>query len=146
LGDGSENLNLLQYRLYNTNCREGHMGKTVLVLDDDKINIKIMQKQLEEAGFEVSIALNGEVGLDKAKRSPPDLILLDVEMPIMNGYSFKTEINKFPNLADIPVIVLSAHEKMQPIFKMKGVKDYVVKPVDYPKLFEKINKYLPQEE
>jgi CheY-like chemotaxis protein len=118
----------------------------VLCIDDDQVNIKILQKRLEEKGYKVALALNGEEGLKKAGEDKPDLIILDVEMPTMDGYQFMMQRNKNQELIGTPVIVLTAHEEMQPIFKLKGVKDYLVKPINFDLLFQKMETYLPPKE
>lgn len=115
------------------------MPKKILVIDDDQTNVSLLQSRLRKAGYHVIIALDGDVGLDRAKKETPDLIILDVDMPRMNGYSFMLEMGKFPDLNSIQVIVLTSHDEMQPIFQLKKVKGYLVKPVDFDKLFEKIS-------
>ena len=122
------------------------MAYKILCVDDDQINVKVMQKRLEEKGYQVLIALDGEVGLQRAVSDQPHLIILDVEMPKMDGYQFMMQRNKNKTLVGTPVIVLTAHEEMQPIFEMKGVKDYLVKPINFDMLFEKLKVYLPPKE
>jgi CheY-like chemotaxis protein len=119
------------------------MAYKILCIDDDQLNIKILQKRLEEKGYEVMLALDGEAGLARAQEGKPDLIILDVEMPKMDGYQFMMHRNKSKELAATHVIVLTSHEEMQPIFKLKGVKDYLVKPINFDLLFEKLGFYLP---
>jgi len=122
------------------------MAYKVLCIDDDQVNIKILQKRLEDKGYHVLLALNGEEGLKRADEGKPDLIILDVEMPTMDGYQFMMQRNRKPELITTPVIVLTAHEEMQPIFELKGVKDYLVKPINFELLFQKIETYLPPQE
>jgi len=122
------------------------MAYKILCVDDDQINIKVMQKRLEEKGYNVLLALDGEAGLQRAVSDQPHLIILDVEMPKMDGYQFMMQRNKNKTLVNTPVIVLTAHEEMQPIFEMKGVKDYLVKPINFDILFEKLKVYLPAKE
>jgi len=113
------------------------MPSKILLIDDDQVNVKLVETQLTKEGFNVVVAAEGEEGLAKAKDEQPDLIILDVEMPNMNGYTFLTELKKTEQKG-IPVIVLTAHEENQPIFKLKGVKDYIVKPVEVDDLIFKI--------
>jgi len=112
------------------------MLKKILLVDDDQINLKLMQKHLEQDGYQVILAIDGEAGMQRAVHDHPDLIVLDVEMPKMDGYQFMGEYNRNPDLSSIPVVVLTAHEEMQPIFNLKGVKDYLIKPID-PEFFRK---------
>src|SRR5689334_9177389 len=103
------------------------MAKKILVVDDDAINLKIIQSYLKGKGFEAIIARDGDVGLERAQKEMPDLILLDIEMPRMNGYFFIGELRKIELLKGTPVIVVTSHEDMENVFLSKGIKDYIVK-------------------
>ena len=115
------------------------MPKKILVIDDDQLNVKLVKSRLESSGYEVSTAFDGGEGLEKVAKDKPDLIILDVQMPKMNGYTFMLEFRKLDVFTQIPVIVLTAHEEMQPIFTLKGVRGYLVKPIKFELLFEKLN-------
>jgi CheY-like chemotaxis protein len=80
---------------------------TVLVVDDDPDTVETMRDILEEEGHVVLSAKNGREGLDLALRYVPDLILLDLEMPVMDGHQFLDALRKVPALADVTVVVLS---------------------------------------
>ena len=118
------------------------MAKKILVIDDDQLNIKLVKSRLESNGYLVITAMDGEEGLQKVLNDKPDLIILDVQMPKMNGYTFMLEFRKLSEFTAIPVIVLTAHEEMQPIFTLKGVRGYLVKPIKFELLFEKLNALL----
>lgn len=118
------------------------MSKTILVIDDDQVNQRLMETNLAKAGYDVDQAFDGQQGLTKIQFSRPDLIILDVEMPNANGYSFMMDLSKNEEWKTIPVIVLTSDEASQPIFERKGIKDYLLKPVDFSDLLEKINDYL----
>lgn len=118
------------------------MAKKVLIIDDDLTNIKILEARLKDKGFYVYAASNGEEGLNVAKTEIPDIIILDVEMPHMNGYTFLLELKKKDGMDSIPVIVLTAHQENQPIFELKGVCDYLIKPLNFDDLFKKISEVL----
>ena len=122
------------------------MAQKILVIDDDRINVKIIQSRLENEGYEATTALDGTEGLEMVKKSLPDLIILDIQMPKMNGYTFMIELKKIPSGVSIPVIVLTAYDDMEPIFRLKGVREYLVKPINFDELFEKIKKCLPVQE
>lgn len=79
----------------------------ILVVDDETVFVKIAQAKLEAKGYEVITAHDGEEGLDKAKKENPDLILLDILMPRMNGYAMLSEIRKNKYTKNIPVIMCS---------------------------------------
>src|ERR1700733_9897539 len=105
------------------------MSKSVLVVDDESVVAEISKRKLEERGFEVDTAANGIEAFECLKSRKPDLILLDVQMPQMNGYTFIMEKVKVPDYADIPVVVLTAYNEMEPLFKRHGVRDYLLKPL-----------------
>ncbi|VAX34963.1 Chemotaxis response regulator protein-glutamate methylesterase CheB [hydrothermal vent metagenome] len=115
------------------------MIKKILVIDDDATSVHLMQARLKEKGFEVIVANDGDVGLEKASVINPDLIILDVEMPRMNGYTFMTALKKDEKLKSTRVIVLTSNKDTAPIFARKGIKVYLIKPVDFDKLFEAID-------
>lgn len=115
------------------------MPKRILVADDDATTIRLMQKYLEERGHEVILARDGDVALEKIPKEKPDLIILDIEMPRVNGYVVINELMKMPEFASIPLIILTSHQEMQPIFERKGVIAYLSKPVNFTVLFEKID-------
>ena len=118
------------------------MAKKILVIDDDPTLIKLVQPFLESHGFSVAAAVDGEDGIAKLKAEKPDLIVLDVQMPRMNGYTFIFEMKKLSGTKSIPIIVLTAKEGMAEIFKVEGVKEYVTKPFQPEVLLNKINKHV----
>ena len=118
------------------------MAKKILVIDDDQLNVKLVQSRLEASDYVVVSALDGDEGLQLIEKERPDLIILDVKMPKMNGYTFMLEFRKLEGFNRIPVIVLTAHEEMQPIFTLKGVRGYLVKPIKFEQLFEKLDALL----
>jgi twitching motility two-component system response regulator PilH len=120
------------------------MAKRILVVDDDPVGQMLMQSRLEKAGYEVLKAGNGQVGLDMTKAHKPDLIVLDVEMPEMNGFTFVMELWNLPDVKNTPIIVLTAHEENKPIFHRRGIDNYLIKPVNFEDLFAKMNALLGQ--
>lgn len=114
------------------------MPKCILAVDDDPVTIELIKRTLQSKEYEVITAANGQDALDVLKEKTPDLILLDVQMPIMNGYSFILEKSHNPALAGIPVIVLTASQQTEPVFKRHGVKAYLLKPINVPDMLEKI--------
>ena len=120
------------------------MPQKILVIDDELGILKLVKTRLEAKQFEVLTAVVGEEGLEVAKRGHPDLIILDIQMPKMDGYTFVREAQKLPDLRSIPVIVLTATDKMQDLFKVEGIKDYIVKPFDGDVLLSAIKKHLPK--
>jgi len=116
----------------------------VLVVDDEADIISTVQYRLEFCEFDVITAVNGKDGLEKAAGERPDLILLDINMPIMNGYEMLERLKNNPELKSIPVIVVTAFSDARDITKAAefGIFDYVTKPFDFPKLMEKISNAL----
>jgi DNA-binding response OmpR family regulator len=117
------------------------MAKKILMIDDDPTLTKMVETYLTSHDFSVTIAHDGDEGISKVKEQKPDLIVLDVQMPKMNGYTFMFELKKTTN-ADIPVIVLTAKEGMAEIFKVEGVKEYLTKPLQPEVLLTNIKKYV----
>jgi len=119
--------------------------RKILLVDDDLGIVKVIKKVLEERQFEVITANDGKEGIEKAKSDRPDLIILDIRMPSMNGYEFmralKTE-HIVGGKTLIPVIILTVKEEMEEIFKLEGAKEYLVKPIKPEKLIQKIDKIL----
>lgn len=118
------------------------MAKRILVVDDDPTLIKVVKPFLENHGYAVHVATDGEEGIEEIKKQLPELIVLDVKMPKMNGYTFIFEMKKIPNASKIPVIVLTSKEGMAEIFKIEGVKEYILKPFKPEILLTAVNKHL----
>ena len=112
----------------------------ILLVDDEPDLIDTIQCRLEANSFDVTTACNGEEGLKKAAEENPDLILLDTNMPVMNGHEMLERLRKDPDLKDIPVIMCTALCEAQDIAAASsyGISDYVTKPFDYTDLIEKI--------
>ena len=109
-----------------------------MVVDDEEIIVEISKRKLVEHGYEVMTAGDGGEALEMLKRKIPDLILLDVQMPNMNGYTFVMEKDKTPEYAKIPVVVLTAYGEMEPVFKRHGIKSYLLKPLKLQEMIEKV--------
>ena len=121
------------------------MAHKILLVDDDRGIIGVIKKALEEKKFEVIATFDGKEGLEKVKSDKPDLVVLDIRMPSMNGYEFMRALRTdyiVESKAMVPVIMLTAKEEMEEVFKLEGAKGYLVKPVDSEKLIEKIEEVL----
>ena len=118
--------------------------KKILLVDDEPSVLKIVTRRLEVNQYEVITATDGLEGLDRAMTDKPDLIISDIMMPNMDGYTFIRKVRSQPALARIPVIILTAKDKMQDLFLFQGVKDcdYVVKPFESDELLKKIAELL----
>lgn len=117
----------------------------ILIVEDDKFLLKAYKIKFERAGLDVAVATDGVTGLTLAKREHPALIVLDLMVPLMNGFEFLKRVKKEEKLKTVPIVVLS--NLGQEIDKRRamelGVKDYLIK-ADYrlEEIVEKIKKYL----
>ncbi len=116
----------------------------ILIVDDSPTELHVLTTMLTRRGFSVIAASNGEEGVEKARADKPDLILMDVVMPGMNGFQAARQISNDPDTGDIPIIIVST--KDQETDKMwglrQGAKDYVTKPVQEKELLSAINALL----
>lgn len=114
--------------------------KRILIIDDQPEVIELLKDLLEHNKFEVLTATDGVEGLAKAKTHKPDLIILDITMPVMDGYDFIKELKSDEDFKKIPVIVITGRVQLKEIFDEQGVSDYVMKPFDKKELLGKIKK------
>ena len=112
------------------------MAKCILIVDDDRGSIELAKRVLQSKGYEITTAQDGLQALEALKKGTIDLILLDVQMPTMDGYTFIMKKSSDPAIANIPVICLSAMEKTEPLFKRHGVKAYIIKPLNTQDLLD----------
>ena len=120
------------------------MSKSILIVDDESVIVEITKRKLEDRGYEVLTACDGNEAFLQLKSKIPNLILLDIQMPNMNGYSFILEKIKIPEYANIPVAVLTAYNEMEPLFKRHGIKTYLIKPLKLHDLINKVADILGQ--
>jgi twitching motility two-component system response regulator PilH len=117
----------------------------VLIVDDSPTDVKVLTGMLERAGYRVSSAASAESGIDLAKAERPDLILMDVIMPGMNGFQATRSLSRDPDTSDIPVIIVTTKgmETDRVWGLRQGAKDFIVKPVDEGDLVQRIQSLLP---
>jgi len=113
--------------------------RKVLIVDDEQDFLTIMDFFLTSEGFEVETVEDGDEAIEAAKLLRPDLILLDVIMPRMDGLSALKELRKEADTMDIPVIMLSIVEKPESETELLNISDYLVKPFSPDDLIEKIH-------
>jgi CheY-like chemotaxis protein len=118
--------------------------KKVLIVDDDQDLLKMLKLRIEREGYEFVGAQDGKEMLKIVKIKRPDVIVLDVMLPEMDGYSALREMRKEDALKDIPVIVLTAKEKKKvgDLFQLEGVSFFVEKPFEASDLLQKIRSVL----
>ncbi len=114
----------------------------ILVIDDEPNIVQTLQDRLEMNDYKVVTAGNGKEGLEQAVQEMPDIILLDVIMPIMDGHEMLEALRKKPECQNISVIMLTARSQTQDIARANacGIDDYIVKPFDLSELLEKIER------
>ena len=115
----------------------------ILVVDDEPDTVDLVKLVLETEGYQTSVAYNGEEALEMIKIDKPDLVLLDIMMPKMDGWAIRKKIIDNEETRDIPIVMLTA--KAQPIDKMiglhvVGVTDYITKPFGRQELIDSVKK------
>ena len=113
----------------------------MLVVDDDRDIRETLQEILETEGYEVQTARNGADGLERARAARPSLILLDLFMPIMDGAEFRHRQMEDAQLADIPVVIVSAAAGLEERIAELGVAGHLEKPLDIEHLFDVVGRY-----
>lgn len=118
--------------------------KKILLIDDSSVNNLLLQNILEDEGFEVQIAFSGREGLEKIDINKPDLVVLDIMMPRMDGFEVLKQIISNPETKNIPVIMLTAKKdsKDEELAREIGAVDYMTKPVDIENTLQRIRKFL----
>ena len=115
----------------------------ILVVDDLSDNLFLLQTVLEAEGYEVDTANDGNSALAKVEDSPPDLILMDVMMPDMNGYEVTQQIRQNSSIPFIPILLVTAHENANDIQGLAlGANDFIRKPIEFDKLLARIRAFL----
>lgn len=118
----------------------------ILLVDDDVDLIKVMSGVLESKAYEVIVAYNGQEGLEKARKEKPDLVVLDILMPVADGFTFADQFGKDPSLAKIPVLALTSFsESLGQPFPFE-VSEYIVKPIKPRDLVAKVEEFLKKSE
>ncbi len=121
------------------------MAKKILLVEDEEIMINLLQKKLTQEGYDVTVAVNGEEGLEKMKEQKPDVVLLDIIMPKKGGFEVMEEMNKDPALKEVPVIIISNSGQPVELDKAKelGAKDWLIKTeFDPQEVLDKVRKQI----
>ena len=116
----------------------------VLLVEDNEMNRDMLTRRLERKGFEVVIAIDGKVGIDMASTSNPDIILMDLSLPVVDGWEATRQIKTDSATQSIPIIALTAHAMAGDEQKAlaAGCDDYDTKPIDLKRLLGKIKNLL----
>lgn len=118
--------------------------ETVLIVDDSPTEMHVIRGILEKGGYRVITAVDGESGIAEAKHSKPDLILMDVVMPGLNGFQATRQLSRNPETSEIPIIMVTTkgQETDRAWGLRQGAREYVVKPVAAGELLNKIKSIL----
>ncbi len=118
----------------------------ILLVEDNEMNRDMLSRRLLRRGFEVAVALDGQQGVEMASSELPDLILLDMSLPVLDGWAAAGKLKADPATSTIPIIALTAHamgEDREKALKA-GCDDYDTKPVEFKRLLGKINSFLDE--
>ena len=112
----------------------------ILLVEDNEMNRDMLSRRLSRKGYEVVMAVDGQQGLETAQSEKPDLILMDMSLPVLDGWEATRRLKADPETRGIPVIALTAHAMAGDREKTleAGCDDYDTKPIDLPRLLEKI--------
>jgi two-component system cell cycle response regulator DivK len=116
----------------------------ILIVEDNEENRDALGRRLQRRGFEVLMAVDGKVGVEMSKTERPDLVLMDMNMPEVDGWEATRQIKADPNTKDLPVIGLTAHAMTGDRERAieAGCSDYHTKPVEFPRLLSQIEALL----
>ena len=116
----------------------------ILLVEDNEMNRDMLSRRLNRRGFDVVIATDGQQGIDKAKAENPDVILMDMSLPIVDGWEATRRIKADANLREVTIIALTAHAMAGDEEKARaaGCDDYLSKPIDEDQLFAMLRAYL----
>ena len=116
----------------------------ILLVEDNEMNRDMLSRRLERKGYSIAIAVDGQQAVDMAASDPPALILMDMSLPVLDGWEATRRIKADARTKHIPIIALTAHAMQGDEQKAKeaGCDDYDVKPVELPRLLEKMEKLL----
>ncbi|NCF28507.1 MAG: response regulator [Gammaproteobacteria bacterium] len=116
----------------------------ILLVEDNAMNRDMLSRRLARKGYEVVIAIDGQQGIDMARSETPDLVLMDMSLPVVDGWEATRQLKSAPETQSIPVIALTAHAMAGDREKAveAGCNDYDIKPIELPRLLGKIEALL----
>ena len=124
----------------------GGAPPTVMVVEDFEDNRFMMRRVLEMSGYRVLEAVNGEEAVELAHRERPQLILMDLSLPQLDGLAATRRIRQYPDMKDVPIVAVSAHDTadFHADALAAGCNDYVTKPIDFDQLEALLSRLLPK--
>ena len=136
----------MQFRISNLKSRTSKEARVarILLVEDNELNRDMLSRRLVRRGYEVEIAFDGKEGLRLAAASAPDLILLDLSLPEMDGWEVLKNLKQDPKMRAIPVVALTAHALVSDRNRAleAGFDEYDIKPVEMPRLLKKMEMLL----
>ena len=119
----------------------------ILLVEDNEMNRDMLSPRLKKRGYEVQIAIDGQEGVDMARSGSPDLILMDMSLPVKDGWTATTELKADADMRAIPIVALTAHAMAGDRDKAleAGCDAYETKPIELPRLLETIQKLLGEQ-
>jgi two-component system, cell cycle response regulator DivK len=116
----------------------------ILLVEDNEMNRDMLSRRLIRKGFDVILAVDGAEGVEMARTQAPDLILMDLNLPVLDGWEASRQLKAAPETRTIPIIALTAHALSGDSAKAleAGCDDYDIKPIELPRLLEKIDTLL----
>lgn len=120
----------------------------ILLVEDNEMNWDMLSRRLRRKGYEVVVATDGRQGVELALSEAPDLILMDMGLPVLDGWEATRQIKQTSGIQAIPIIALTSHAMKGDREKAlsAGCDDYDVKPIDFPRLLDKIQQQLDERE
>ena len=117
----------------------------ILLVEDNEMNLDMLSRRLARRRFDVIVAVDGQEGIEVATAEQPDLILMDMSLPVLDGWEATRRLKAAPETSRIPIIALTAHAMAEDRQKAlaAGCDDYDTKPVELKRLLEKIQAFLP---
>jgi len=119
----------------------------ILLVEDNELNRDMLSRRLERRGFQVLIAVDGAQGVAMAQSEAPDLVLMDMSLPVVDGWEATRRLKAAPETRSVPIIALTSHAMVGDRDKAieAGCDDYDTKPIELPRLLEKINRLIAKE-
>ncbi len=119
----------------------------ILIIEDNEQNMYLMRFLLEKHRFDVREAWDGKEGIALALREPPDMILLDIQLPLLDGYAVARELRSHPETSTVPIVAVTSYAMPDDRSKClaAGATDYIEKPIDPETFVQQISKHLPRE-
>lgn len=121
------------------------MNNNILVIEDNEQNLYLVTFLLEQSGFNIFAARSGPEGIETAGRIEPDLILLDIQLPIMDGYAVAHELRQNPDLQNVPIVAVTSYAMVgdKEHALQAGCTGYIEKPINPATFVAEIERYLP---